>query len=498
MTVADIQNLIKSDETRTLELKKTTGELQDGMHSACAMLNSNGGYLIFGITPNSLKIVGQQVTDSTRQEIANAITDFEPAIDIVPEYIDVPEREGNQLIVMRFKPWRYGEEPYVYHGCPYYKPESITKIMPKEMYEERLKAANPLKFEWDIKPAFEVEINDLDEDRIRGAVRSGVRGNRLHASADSDAIENLLQKLNLLTKDGTPTNAAAMLFAKQPRYPQFLLRMCRFRGTTKDVFVDPKEVYGNFFDILDAAIEFCFKHLFLTGEIVGLQRVETLEIPYEALREALINALCHRDYEQPYASTSLAIYDDRVEIINPGKFPIELTPETILLPHSSYPHNPLIAQVLYLTTYLEKWGSGVERIVDLCKKANVPTPIYTVGKNEVILTFQRPQSQDNSVSGQRVGSKLAVSWQQVGSKLAARQNLSLSQLAQLMMKYVTPYSAKDICFDFGFKDVYKFRRDYINPLVDGGLLEMTIPDKPTSSNQKYVLSEEGIELLSKK
>ncbi len=355
MTIADIQKLISRDELRTLELKKTTGELQDGMHSACAMLNSDGGYLIFGITPKSLKIVGQQITDSTRQEIANALTGFEPAIDIVPDYVDVPEHEGNQLIVFRFAPWEWGKKPYVYHGCPYYKPESITKIMPREMYDERLKAADSLKFEWDLKPAHEVTINDLDEERIRGAVRSGVRGNRLHASADIDSVEMLLQKLNLLTKDGIPTNAAAMLFAKNAHYPQFLLRMCRFRGTTKNVFVDPKEIYGNFFDILDAGIDFCFKHLFLTGEIVGLNRVEKLEIPYEALREALINALCHRDYEKIYASASLAIYDDRIEIINPGRLPVELTPETIFLPHSSYPHNPLIAHSISPLS----WTSGV-------------------------------------------------------------------------------------------------------------------------------------------
>lgn len=500
MTIEEIHNLIKRDETRTLELKKTTGELQDGMHSACAMLNSDGGYLIFGITPKSLKMVGQKITDSTRQEIANALTGFEPAIDIVPEYIDVPEHEGNQLIVMHFTPWEWGKEPYVYHGCPYYKPESITKIMPKEMYDERLRAANPLKFEWDLQPALEVGISDLDEDRIRGAVRAGVRGNRLHASADSDSIEVLLQKLHLLTKDGTPTNAASMLFAKQPRYPQFLLRMCRFRGTKKDVFIDPKEVYGNFFDILDAAIEFCFKHLFLTAKIVGMQRVETLEIPYEALREALINALCHRDYAQPYASASLAIYDDRIEIINPGKLPVELTPETILLPHGSYPHNPLIAHVLYLTTYLEKWGSGVERIVELCKEANVPCPMYSTGKNEIILTFLRPQtpphSASQSVSGQQEVGKSSVSWQQVVSKYALDSILSWEIVEPILQQLTTPRLLKEIISALGYNDPYYFKKTFVNPLIKANIIAMTIPDKPTSSHQKYVLTDEGFALLN--
>ena len=90
MTIDDIKSIIKSDETRTLELKKTTGELKDGMHSACAFLNTNGGWLIIGVAPTSLKIVGQQVTDNTRREIAGALTSLEPAVDIRVEYIDVP------------------------------------------------------------------------------------------------------------------------------------------------------------------------------------------------------------------------------------------------------------------------------------------------------------------------------------------------------------------------------------------------------------------------
>ena len=73
MTIDDIKNLVSADESRTLELKKTTGELKDGMHSACAFLNTEGGWLIFGIAPKSLKIIGQEVTDKTQQEIAQAL-----------------------------------------------------------------------------------------------------------------------------------------------------------------------------------------------------------------------------------------------------------------------------------------------------------------------------------------------------------------------------------------------------------------------------------------
>ena len=87
MTLDDIKKLIASDESRTLELKKTTGELKDGMHSACAFLNTEGGWLIFGVAPKSLKIIGQEVTDNTQREIAQALAGIEPAVDVHIEYV---------------------------------------------------------------------------------------------------------------------------------------------------------------------------------------------------------------------------------------------------------------------------------------------------------------------------------------------------------------------------------------------------------------------------
>ena len=105
------------------------------------------------------------------------------------------------------------------------------------------------------------------------------------------------------------------------------------------VFIDNKMETGNFFDLLEAGISFGFRNLRLSGEVKGLLREEKLEIPDEALREALTNALCHRQYERTNGSVSLAIYDDRVEIVNPGTFPPQLTEESIRSNHESYPYN---------------------------------------------------------------------------------------------------------------------------------------------------------------
>lgn len=389
MTINDIQTLISKDETRNLELKKTTGELKDGLKSACAFLNTDGGWLIFGVTPTTLKVVGQDVTESTRREIALALTLLEPALNIEVEYVDVSVGNGKQLIVMRFEKWVWGMEPYTYHKCPYYRVESVTKEMPREMFVERLKAARPHDFAWDGQIARGVTIDDMDEERIRSAVRLGIAGGRINASAEGATVETLLSKLNLL-KDGKPTNAAVMLFGKNTDdYSQLLLRMACFKGNDKNEFLDNKRQAGNFFDLLDAGTAFCFRNLKLAGKIVGMRREEQLEIPAEALREALINALCHREYSNLRASVSLAIYADRVEIVNPGRFPSQLTPENIKLQHDSFPYNLKIAQVLYQTTYLESWGSGVKRMMDLCEAQHVDDPEYRLGENTVTIIFQR-------------------------------------------------------------------------------------------------------------
>ena len=395
MTINDIETLIHTDETRNLELKKTTGELKDGMKSACAFLNTDGGWLIFGIAPTTLKVVGQDVTENTRREIAQALTHLEPTMDVEVNYVDLPNSNGKQVIVMHFDKWVWGKEPYTYHKCPYYRIESVTKEMPRDMFVERLKAARPHDFAWENQTAERVTLDDMDEERIRNAVRLGIAGGRINASAEGATVETLLGKLKLLN-NGKPTNAAVMLFGKNTDdYPQLLLRMACFKGNDKNEFLDNKQEVGNFFDLLDAGTAFCFRNLRLAGKIVGMRREEQLEIPAEALREALINALCHREYDNPRASVSLAIYYDRIEIVNPGHFPAQLTPENIKLQHDSFPFNLKIAQVLYQTTYLESWGSGVRRMVKLCEAQHLAEPEYRLGNNTVTVIFRRNRDSQN-------------------------------------------------------------------------------------------------------
>ena len=201
MTIKDIQALIHGDETRTLELKKTTGELKDGMHSVCAFLNTAGGWLLFGIAPTTLKILGQLVTDNTRREIAREIAKLEPLIDLPIEYIDVPDRPEYQVIAIHVDAAGYWDAPYTYDSKPYIRLESTTVVMPRDMFWDRLMRSKSNRYKWEDQVCEGITIADLEEQRIRGGVRLGVERGRMPASSLMETTESLVEKLKLTTSN---------------------------------------------------------------------------------------------------------------------------------------------------------------------------------------------------------------------------------------------------------------------------------------------------------
>ena len=335
----------------------------------------------------------------------------------------------------------------------------------RQCNDERLKAAQPHKFGWEKQFAEGFAEKDIDENRLRAAIRLGVESGRIAPTANGESIDSLLGKLKL-KKDGQPTNAAVMLFAKDTSdYPQLLLRMARFMGTDKNEFFDNQRQQGNFFDLLDAGMQFAYKHLNISGKIVGVHRIDKLEIPIEALREALINALCHRTYDNPGTSVSLAIYDDRVEIVNPGRLPNELTVETMMQPHESHPMNPDIANVLFKTTYLENWGSGVNRIVTACKSANAPTPFYELRPGGLAIVFPRPKDSDvgNNV-GENVGNN-----QEVADKVANKVANKSAQNVLVLLYNNGHLTREQLCAKTGLS--LGGIKKILNSLREKGLIE---------------------------
>ena len=248
-----------------------------------------------------------------------------------------------------------------------------------------------------------MKLSDLDENEIRKTARMGVAEGRLPESTDVNDIIGLLDGFKV-RKDGALRNAAAVLFCKEDTdYMQCLLRLARFKGKDNQIFIDNKQITGNIFRLIDAGMAFCFNHLSLSGVINGTYREEHLEIPAKALREALVNALVHRLYVKRGSSVSLAIYDDRVEIINPGTFPSYLTMAELRAGNMSELRNPTLAKVIYSRKTVETWGRGIKLILDECAKANLPEPQILAGGGYTRTVFMRPSA--GSEGGMKGGMK---------------------------------------------------------------------------------------------
>lgn len=343
-TIEDINNLIATDtETDSVEFKETTGQLERGMETLCAFLNRNGGTVLFGVTDKK-RIIGQEVSDKTKREIAEAIGRIEPTATVQIFYIPLPYTD-KKVIALHVEDVRFNR-PYMYKSRPYMRIESVTCAMPHSTYNELLLLRDGGKYRWELFENRDLTLQDIDGNEVRKTVRLGIEYGRLPEDTGND-LPIIMEKLGLF-KHGVLNHAAAVLFAnhEMPEYSQCLLRLARFKGTDKTVFIDNQRIQGNLFQLLNAAMAFIFKHLSLSGTTDTLEREEHLTIPYKAIREGILNSFCHRDYRTAGGSVGIAIYDDRVEIENPGAFPHDWDIEKMKSEHCSEPQNPLIATIL--------------------------------------------------------------------------------------------------------------------------------------------------------
>ncbi len=282
-------------------------------------------------------------------------------------------------------------EPYTYDGRPYVRHGPTTLQMPQEEYRRRLIEQMHPTQRWEIQPAHELSMEDLDTSEIVRTVEEAIRRGRLDEPATRDP-GHLLRGLGLL-RDDRILNAAVALFGLEssflPHYPQCLLRMARFRGVTTHDFEDNRQVHGNVFDLLLRAQRFLREHLPVAGRIVPdlFQRQDDPLYPPEALREALANAFCHKSYGIGGGSVSIAIFDDRLEVSSTGRLPFGLTVDDLTRPHPSRPWNPLMAGVLYRRGLIEQWGRGTLRIAELIEQAGLAEPEFEERGGEVVVRF---------------------------------------------------------------------------------------------------------------
>ena len=273
------------------------------------------------------------------------------------------------------------------------------------------------------------------------------------------------------------------MFAKEAKLE---MQMAIFATQTKLTFLDIDQVFGNIFELIETGEGYIRKNIkwpvnFKSG---GMERVEIPEIPLEAIREAIINSLIHRDFKNP-KSNEVAIYKDRVEIFNPGEFPEGYKPEDFIKGEGSIPRNPLIANTLYLSKDIEKWGSGFRRITEVCAKADVKVKFEIRKNGFMVIFYRKTDEQLLDLTGENKNAQVNAQDKDKNAQDNQKEIIKLNEKA-IIDFCIEPKSLKEIIQYFGYKNARGFREKYINPLLKENRLKQTIPNKPTSRNQKYI------------
>jgi ATP-dependent DNA helicase RecG len=385
MESKELEVLVQQGESETLEFKKSTALLDSAAQTLCGFLNRKGGRVVIGVTAEG-KIVGQNVSDHTLQEIARVLAKFEPHAQIDIDQVAIDPK--NKVIILTVL-FRRSDIPYTWDGRPYQRVASTTSRMPQSVYQKWLLERDQNNHRWETGIANGYSLEDLDSEEIFRTMRAGAEARRL-PEYRGEGIGSILDRLPL-RKGENLLNAAVVLFGIKflPDFPQCELRLARFKGIDKSEFMDQKQLRGHAFYLLEEALLFLRRHLSVAAKILpdALERKEEPLFPFEALREALVNALCHRSYSNPGGAISVAIFDDRLEIWNNGKFPIDLPLEDIKKDHKSFPYNPLIAATFYAGGFIEKWGRGIQKIVRLCVEAGQPEPEFLEQSGAVVTRF---------------------------------------------------------------------------------------------------------------
>ncbi|MCX6666224.1 MAG: helix-turn-helix domain-containing protein [Euryarchaeota archaeon] len=364
MNQEDTHNLIKQGEGTTIEFKENFGK--EAIETSSALANTQGGHIFIGVNKKGT-ITGVTITNETLKNWGNRISQLSQPM-LIPELQSFTENE-KQIVVIIIK--EFPLKPVAINGRCYKRVGASNKILtPAEISELHLQSTGTT---WDALPSPRAHIDDIDLQKVIKYVSRAKKIGRRQFKEDEDTL-TLLHKLDII-KENKPTWAALIAFGKSPPL-QAKVKCGRIRGTS--TIVDDYVVEVPLLDQVDEVMNYMKRVLQLSYIITGdAQRTETWEYPLDAVREIITNAICHRDYTSP-AETQIKIFDDRLVVYNPGALPFGMTVERLTDPHhNSIPRNRLLAMLFYDAGIIERYGSGIQRIIDDCQNNRFPSPQFT-------------------------------------------------------------------------------------------------------------------------
>ena len=437
-----------------------------------AFANAEGGVLMIGYDDQG-QVFGIEKADKLLEDIPNKVR------DILGIVVDVNLVMHDRLETLHIEVPAY-PYPISYKGEYHYRSGTTKQELKGAALDRFLLSKQGLH--WDAVPLPGLEESSLDLATFNKFRQLAINSQRLPASIINDSPQLLLERLRL-TQNDFLKRAVALLFHPDPE--RFITGACikiGAFGVNDADLLHQDEITGNLFTQIENTIEVLklkyLKALISYGE---LYRNESYPVPMAALREAILNAVVHKDYARATA-IQISVYPDKLMIWNPGQLPENWTLDKLMSKHASCPFNPDIANTFFRAGLIESWGRGIERMIDTCRESNYPLPKWQLEPGGLWVVFEfskehvRPQVEQNGQATPPVTPPVAT----LLKLLADKGELGNAEIRELMQ----------------LKDRTHLRGYYIEPAMAQGLIEYTLPDKPTSSKQKYKITDTGIKLLN--
>ena len=492
MTRDHLHDLIAQGEGPELEFKQSPSKNLG--RELCAFANSGGGTLLIGISDRG-RIVGVDNHNRAKSRIQSIARGADP-----PIRIDI-DKVGEAL---RVTVPAQSQQPYSFRGRFFRRDGATSQQMSTAEIEDLFYAAGRLHFDRTPCPAFTIERH-LDDEAWAQFTRRAKIPRRM------DQIAALLN-LGLIDARQHMSHAGAWLMARDIRTVTTSAHVscALFLGRSKSRILDRRDFHRDIPSMIDDSAAWILSKINVGMVIRGMRREELPELPEEALREALANAVAHRDYRSA-GNVQVHVFKDRVEIVSPGGLPQGMTEAD--LGTKSVPRNPLLFGMLYRMDVVEKIGSGVRRMGELCRKHDVPQPTIEVSDRWVTVTFPRadqeddggdcrPEPENDDRPERRPENETKPeperrpdTGQETERTTTPRQGSLDTRVLALLVN--GPHSKSAIARRLGHRSVSGGLNRVIRRLRRDGHIEYTLPEKPNSSRQQYRLTEAGGDILAR-
>lgn len=480
-----IENLLQQKEGVRLEFKADL-DIDSIAKSITSFINTQGGDLVVGISDKK-KVIGLEGAKQNAVFIQGYLVGLiKPTAPISVQVINYKKRD-----VILISVWEGANKPYQYKGVIYNRIGQVTKTTSLEKLSNLISQRKQADFHWERMPVLGAELIDLDTTEIKETIKLYKEYKKDTSIKD---LEDFLIQVGLL-QNGNITNACMVLFGKNPiRFvPQSRIRLTLYPSKTSgDKFIDDKIFEGNVFKNIAAIFEYFDIVYGKSLTVKGLLRKDKPNYPILALREGILNAIVHRDYNSVKGFLQISIYPDRTEISNYGSLPDGITVADLKVEHSSILRNPDIAQMCFYRKYIEMLGTGTQRMIRDCKENKFKSPIWKQRENTTTVTYpgvahnRRIEANTNRVTegiSKVVISKVDRVTEELNTEITELVGQRLKEILLLIFKS-SGLKVADLVAHFAVSE--RTIKENLKTLIDAGLIEY----KGSKKIGRYQLSKE--------